>query len=96
MDDFSDDELNFDTFTTNAKASRTLETYMEKNRRLVKFACSSEIYKVKVDTSKPLYKQLTLPLTVDFIKAFFNAIVKVSLFLCLFLLFKQSAHYTRR
>ncbi len=72
MDDVSDDELggggrgeyDFDAFTIKSKATRTLETYNDKIRRLVRFALTSEIYKEKVDTTKALCNQISIPLTV--------------------------------
>ena len=66
----------FDSFTNKAKATRTLETYDEKNRRLVNFVASNDAFKSKfVVTTTDLYKEVTLPLTVDLIKAFFNKVV---------------------
>jgi hypothetical protein len=38
----------FDAFTTKAKATRTLETYDEKNNRLVNFVASSDAFKFKL------------------------------------------------
>ena len=59
----------FDSFTNKAKATRTLETYDEKNRRLVNFVASNDAFKSKfVVTTTDLYKEVTLPLTVDLIK----------------------------
>lgn len=66
----------FEAFSTKAKATRTLGTYNDKNRKLVKFATGSDEFKAKVDLSKDLNRQITLPLTVELIKSFFNYVVR--------------------
>ncbi len=50
----------FEAFSTKAKATRTLGTYNDKNRKLVKFAAGSDEFKAKVDLSKDLNRQITL------------------------------------
>ena len=54
-----DDEVgggwySFDDITTKAKAKSTIDTYDEKNRRLLKFVAASDEYKSKVDTTMTL------------------------------------------
>ena len=62
--------------TTRTKSKATLKIFDAKIRHLVKFALSSEIYKVRVDIGKTLNEQIALPLTAELIKSFINSIVR--------------------